>query len=147
MQKRNFLAAGVAIIVATVGLVGFGRSGQAQNVSLEVLSGQDLVQRDDLLLVDIRRPEEWQETGVVEGALLVTYSGAQSFLDAVMPSLKDGQKIALICRSGNRTSRAAQQIGQIVETAVIDVQGGMLRVVGEGYQPVKASREMGCTVC
>jgi rhodanese-related sulfurtransferase len=61
--------------------------------------------------------------------------------------LQDGQSIALICRSGNRTSRAARQIAAITDVPVIDITGGMLRVLGEGYTPVAPTAARGCTIC
>jgi len=108
------------------------------NLTLESPSGAELVRAENTLLVDIRTPEEWRDTGVIEGALLVTYSDADSFLSAIAPHREEGQKIALVCRSGNRSSRAARQIAAQVDTPVMDVAGGMIRIVAEGYAPVRA---------
>ncbi|SEN77366.1 Rhodanese-related sulfurtransferase [Pseudorhodobacter antarcticus] len=138
--------------VAVIGaiLVGFsqvsGRA-QAQNVALESPSGAVLVADASMLLVDIRTAQEWQQTGVVEGALLVTYTTPEAFLQAIAPHLKPGQRLGLICRSGNRTSRAARQLAPIVTAQVIDIAGGMNRVLGQGYQPVAPTKAMGCGVC
>lgn len=147
MQKRTFIVAGVAAVVAALGALGFSGRASAKNVSLEVLPGTTLATDPSKLVVDIRTPEEWKASGVVEGALLVTYTSAEDFLKKVTPQLKEGQSLTLICRSGNRTSRAARQIAGLVEFPVVDVQGGMIRVVKEGYKPVKATRKMGCPIC
>jgi len=120
---------------------------QAQNVTLEALSGATLAADDSLLLVDIRTPEEWKQSGVIDGALLLTYSTPEAFLKVVGPQLKPGQRIGLICRSGNRTSRAAKQIAPLFKGEIVDVQGGMNRVLGQGYQPVKPTRAQGCQSC
>jgi len=120
---------------------------QAQNVTLEALSGATLAADDSLLLVDIRTPEEWKQSGVIDGALLLTYSTPEAFLNVVGPQLKAGQRIGLICRSGNRTSRAAKQIAPLFNGEIVDVQGGMNRVLGQGYQPVKPTRAQGCQSC
>lgn len=109
------------------------------NVRLERLSGAELVAAENTLLVDIRTPKEWRDTGVIEGALLVTYSDADSFLTSIAPHLEEGQKIALVCRSGNRTSQAARQIAAKTDREIIDVAGGMIRIVREGYAPVPAA--------
>ena len=130
-----------------VGVTGFGGGTQAQNVLMEAPSGENLAADDGMLLVDIRTPEEWKQTGVVEGALLVTYSTPETFLKAVQPQLKPGQRLGLICRSGNRTSRAAQQIAPLVQGIVVDIQGGMNRVLGQGYRPVKPTKAQGCQSC
>ncbi len=148
MDRRIFIAFGTAAVAVAAAAAGFlGRGAQAENLTLETLSGAELSGDGSILLVDIREPEEWQETGVVEGALLVTYADRDSFLSAVRPHLQDGQRLALICRSGNRTSRATRQIAAAVDFPVVDVAGGMRRVLSEGYAPVAPTPGMGCAVC
>jgi rhodanese-related sulfurtransferase len=148
MDRRLFLAFGsaAALAIAAAGFL-FGRGREPENLTLAALSGDALAQDDSVLLVDIRGPEEWQQTGVIDGALLITYADRDSFLAALRPHLQDGQSLALICRTGNRTSRATRQIAEAVDAPVIDVAGGMVRVLREGYSPVAPTRDMGCTVC
>ncbi len=134
------LAAGLAFVVID------SRPAPA-HLSLEARSGEALAQDENILLVDIRRPEEWVQTGVVEGAVLVTYTDAESFVARIAPMLEPGQPLALICRSGNRTSRAAREIAAKLDNPVIDIAGGMLRVVAEGYTPLPPRREQGCMIC
>lgn len=140
MQRKTWLAFGGAItlLAAFAGVMAGGR-GVPANVRLESPTGAELVADENTLLVDIRTPGEWRQTGIVEGALLVTYSNAESFVKAIKPHLKPDQTLALICRSGNRTSRAARQISGMIENPVMDVAGGMLRIVREGYTPVPSS--------
>ena len=147
MQRRIFIAAGAAVAAVGFGISRFAIPATAKNLTLEALSGSQLASDPDTLLVDIRHPEEWKETGVIEGALLVTYKSPESFLKIVAPKLVNGQRLALICRSGNRSSRASQQIAGLVDFDVVDVQGGILRVLREGYRPVKPTRKMGCQTC
>jgi rhodanese-related sulfurtransferase len=138
-----------AAAVAAVVVVGLGTFGgaSAENVTLEAPSGAGLVADKTMLLVDIRTAAEWKETGVVEGALLVTYSTPDAFLAAVKPHLKPGQRLGLICRSGNRSSRAAQQVAPLVEGQIVDIAGGMGRILGQGYRPVRPTRKQGCASC
>lgn len=148
MSVWVYVLAAVAIGgVIVVGMANYSGGAQAQNVTLEAPSGATLATDETMLLVDIRSPEEWKQTGVVDGALLVTYSTPDAFLAAVKPHLKPGQRLGLICRTGNRTSRAARQIAALVDGPVVDVQGGMSRVLGQGYKPVKPSRAQGCQSC
>jgi rhodanese-related sulfurtransferase len=142
MTKVILLAVGATVIVLLAAGTFFRNQNVPPNLTLESLTGEMLASDANSLLVDIRTPQEWQETGVIEGALLVTYSDADSFLKAIAPHLEQGQSIALVCRSGNRTSRAARQISAKTDTPVIDVAGGMIRIVREGYVPVPASRAM-----
>jgi rhodanese-related sulfurtransferase len=138
-----------AAAVAAVVVVGLGTLGgaSAENVTLEAPSGAGLVADKTMLLVDIRTAAEWKETGVVEGALLVTYSTPDAFLAAVKPHLKPGQRLGLICRSGNRSSRAAQQVAPLVDGQIVDIAGGMGRILGQGYRPVRPTRKQGCASC
>lgn len=147
MKRRGILVGGlVALGVAIVSGFRLG-AGSPPNVTRATPSGDALVADRSMLLVDIRRPEEWARTGVVEGALLATYTDARSFLATIAPHLEDGQTIGLICRSGNRTARAARQIAELSDARIVDVGGGMLRLIAEGYSPVAPTRQMGCAAC
>jgi rhodanese-related sulfurtransferase len=147
---RKFSLYGFALLIALAAGLAFvvidSRPAPA-HLSLEARSGEALAQDENILLVDIRRPEEWVQTGVVEGAVLVTYTDAESFVARIAPMLEPGQPLALICRSGNRTSRAAREIAAKLDNPVIDIAGGMLRVVAEGYTPLPPRREQGCMIC
>lgn len=147
MKRRILIAVGAAVAAVGIGFSRFATPATAKNLTLETLSGSQLASDPETLLVDIRRPEEWKETGVIEGALLITYKSPESFLKIVAPKHASGQRLALICRSGNRTSRASRQIADLVDFPVVDVQGGMLRVLREGYRPVNPTRKMGCQIC
>ena len=100
-----------------------------------------------VLLVDIRRPEEWRETGVLPNARLITFESPAQFLRDLAPHLQPGQPVALICRTGNRTARAAEILAPLLEQPVIDLGGGMFRLIAEGYQPERPTREAGCMIC
>jgi len=147
INRRVFIVAGAAAAAVAFAVVRFATPDTSTNLTLEALSGPDLASDQNTLLVDIRRPEEWKQTGVIEGALLVTYESPEDFLRTVTPKLVNGQRLALICRSGNRTSHASRQIAGLVDFPVVDIDGGMLRVLGEGYRSVEPTQEMGCQSC
>lgn len=87
----------------------------------------------DVLLIDIRRPDEWSRTGIGEGALpldmrrsdfeerLLEHAGG----DATRP-------VALICARGVRSRRMTQRLVAAGFTRIIDVPEGML---GSGAGP------------
>ena len=118
-----------AVIVAVSVLAPPVWSGEIRQATL---SGEALEQ-SGALVVDIREQAEWRETGVVPGALLVTFRDPDSFLAAIAPNLAEGQPIALICRSGRRSAAAAEAIAARTDHPVIDLAGGVSRLVGEGY--------------
>jgi rhodanese-related sulfurtransferase len=81
----------------------------------------------DLLLIDIRQPEEWAQTGSAKGATRLDMR-SPGFLDA-LAALTGGDRsrpIALICASGGRSARTARALTEAGFTSVLDVSEGML---------------------
>ena len=60
------------LTLALVALLGLGSPALAQQHYVAQPSASEL-QAADVLLVDIRRPEEWKQTGVLPNAHLLTY--------------------------------------------------------------------------
>ena len=83
------------------------------------------------LLIDIRTPAEWRETGVAPNAALADYNGlgrGGGFI-ARVNALVDGDKaapIALICATGGRSSRATALLRAAGFEDVHDVHEGMI---------------------
>lgn len=119
---------------------------QAQQIYTAQPSAQQ-IQDAPMLVVDIRQPHEWVETGVLPNALLLPFNSPEQFLTDLAPHLTPGQPVALICRTGNRTARAAQIIAPALDVPVIDIAGGMFRLMGAGHQPARPTRAQGCTIC
>lgn len=126
-------------IVALVAFAGalLGGCGSSASEEVDAGSAHELLSRGALTLVDIRQPSEWQETGVVEGAELlnmVAFRGRNDFAEAVLESV-DGNydaPIALICRTGNRSSRVLPMLEEYGFTNVYHVPEGM---VGSRFTP------------
>ena len=109
-------------------------------------SGAELAAAD-VLLVDIRQPQEWRDTGVLPQALLIAHDGDHArFLAALAPHL-DGRPVALICRTGNRTSQAAAALASALDLPVIDIAGGMVRLMRQGTATGAPTRAQGCATC
>lgn len=67
------------------------------------------------LVIDIRRPEEWRQTGVIEGSYLVTafdeYGRVTPEFAQLFGALTDPERpVVLICRTGNRTDFLARML-------------------------------------
>ncbi len=86
----------------------------------------DHVTAGKAVLVDIRTPEEWKETGVPKGALRLdmTRPDFVTKLDEVRRANPD-KDIALICRTSNRTSYVQKALVERGWKNVIDVRGGL----------------------
>lgn len=71
-----------------------------------------------LAVVDVRTAGEWRQTGVVPGSQLITLFDEQgqsdpaAWLAAVDKVVAPGQPVVFICRSGNRSGKAAQLLQQ-----------------------------------
>ncbi len=84
-----------------------------------------------VLIIDIRRPDEWRETGIPTGAERATVRpsrGANRFLRRIA-QLTRGDKdmqIALICAAGVRSKHASRLLRSRGYTGVMDISEGML---------------------
>ena len=95
--------------------------------SLSVREAHEAAKAGKLVLVDIRTPEEWTDTGVPEGAIRLDMTG--SAFEVRLAALKldhPGKPIALICRTGNRTSTLQKTLTARGWKDLIDVRGGLL---------------------
>ena len=88
------------------------QQGEIQNISNAEL---ERLVAEGVTLVHIRRPDDWQATGVVSGSKKLTFvDGAGNmnpqFFPMLMALAPTDKPVALICRTGNRTMAAAQML-------------------------------------
>ena len=76
----------------------------------------------DAQIVDVREPEEWAETGVPEGAVLIPLGDLESQAAA---ELAADQPVYVICRSGNRSQTGSDILVGLGFTQVYNVDGGI----------------------
>ena len=93
--------------------------------------------KDGVTLVDIRRKDEWQQTGIIKGAKTITFFDKYgrinpNFVPEFRALVKTDQPVALICRTGNRTRAASQAITQqLGYKKVYNVSHGMMSWLAE----------------
>jgi len=97
-------------------------------------------------LVDIRTEGEWKDGGVVAGSKLLTFfdeagrSDPPQWLEKLKAVTKHSQPVILVCRSGRRSSAAAQFLSaEAGYKTVYNVSKGMNGWVGEGRPVVPAA--------
>lgn len=105
-----------------------GRSG-AKAPKPQVVSVTDAQARahaGSLTIVDVRMPEEWAVTGLPEGAKGVTL-GTTEFTDALaeISAAHPSQTLAMICKSGMRSEKAAKLAQAHGLDGVEVIAGGM----------------------
>ena len=112
-------------------------------VTLGEATSEDLVKarEDGAIIIDIRREEEWQETGIIPGAEMVTAFDASGrvhpeFLDSfrsVVPG--PDTPVMLYCRTGNRTTSLGNAlIEQLGFSNVTHLSDGITGWLAEGNE-------------
>jgi len=120
-----------SILIAVIGLGLLGLywetrptafDGQALSVSEAHAQAAD----GRVLLVDIRRPDEWARTGIGEDATPLDMR--RDDFEVALAELTGGDRtrpVALICAGGVRSARMAQRLADAGYENVIDVPEGM----------------------
>ncbi|MEC8091623.1 MAG: FKBP-type peptidyl-prolyl cis-trans isomerase [Pseudomonadota bacterium] len=114
-------------------------------VVLGQATAEDLMkaQSEGVVVIDIRREEEWQETGIIDGAATVTAFAASGrvhpeFLDKfreLAPS--PDTPVMLYCRTGNRTTSLGNAlIDQLGFSDVSHLSAGIAGWMAEGRETV-----------
>lgn len=97
--------------------------------------------KSGMTIIDIRTQGEWEETGLVAGAIPITFFDeqgqydARAFLSSLEEHVSRDEPFAIICRTGNRT-RAISDFLSDQGYQVVNLQGGIHGLMAEGYQPV-----------
>ena len=115
---------------------------QAQDIEIEVAQLKNLLD-SNAVVVDIRREEEWKQTGVIFESILSTFfnkdgtANINVFLDDLRESVSPGQTILLICRTGRRTKVATKFMLSNTEfKEVFSVSGGITEWKKQGFSTV-----------
>jgi len=94
-------------------------------------------------MFDIRRSEEWKQTGVVEGSKKLTFVDKNGrltpeFLPKFTSAVGKDEPVILICRTGNRTRALASHLTQeLGYTNVHHVKNGITNWIRDGRSVVK----------
>ena len=119
-------------------LADFVREAQARVRAISVEEFDDMIENhDDLLIVDVREPEEFQR-GHIPGALLVPRGILESAADAGdrgMDPLRAarGRNIVVCSRNNTRSTLAADVLRQMGFDRVYALTGGVSRWEAEGF--------------
>lgn len=122
-RRRFLLGAAMMPLCATAGFAQMSDVWSVDQV-------QAALAADEIRVIDVRRPEEWAQTGVAKGAWPLDMTSADFSKKIFLArDLAQGRPIALICRTANRTGFLMQQIRKAGIQGFVDTQGGM---VGKG---------------
>lgn len=136
--RRPLRAAGIAVLG---GLSLLAPSAQADITPASNAELRRLI-AEGIAVVDVRTVGEWRQTGVVGGSQLITLvdesgqADPAAWLGALDKVVPPGQPVALICRSGNRSGKAALLLEQRdPRRKIYNVRDGITGWLGAG-EPV-----------
>lgn len=128
LPRRRLLLGGGALAVALgTGGVLFARRDRFEGNEITPVEARDAIQSGEIIMIDIRRPDEWDETGVAEGAHPIDMR-RDDFV-AVLSEITQGRRdtpVALICARGVRSDRMSARLAEAGFTRIIDIPEGML---------------------
>ena len=135
--RRRFLTGGATVVLGGTAIFAanwFNIGAQAgQDGTLSTPQAHEAAVSGAIILVDIRRPDEWSRTGVGEGAVPINMLD-RDFIDQVSAQVGGDRSlpVALICARGVRSRKMSNRLKQAGFTNIIDVPEGML---GSGAGP------------
>lgn len=95
-------------------------------------------------IIDIRRQEEWSQTGIIEGSILMTFfdKEGKAEVDTWLQNLdlvaNKNEPFILICRTGRRTGLVANFLSKRLKyEKVYDVTDGITEWIRKGNTVVK----------
>ncbi|AML53398.1 rhodanese-like domain-containing protein [Falsihalocynthiibacter arcticus] len=122
LNRRTLLGFIAALPAATFAPITFAQNREVWSVS----EAYEALQLDEILLLDIRSPQEWAETGVAQGAWPVSLH-EEGFSERLMAArtLAQDRPVALICATGGRSGAVYKNLKAAGYENFIDVSEGM----------------------
>ncbi|MBO6891252.1 MAG: FKBP-type peptidyl-prolyl cis-trans isomerase [Roseibium sp.] len=106
------------------------------------------------VVIDIRRPDEWQATGTIPGTHLATFfdqgGNVNPLFGEKLQSLisSPNQELVLLCRTGARSEVLSEYLsGQAGFTNVVNVEKGILDWIDNGGEVAAATMPDDCWLC
>jgi rhodanese-related sulfurtransferase len=129
------------LITAGILFVATSASAEVQNINNETL---EKMIADGVPVIDIRRAEEWNSTGVIDGSHRITFFDKKGGYDLLawlkdfLPIAGPKDQVILICRTGNRTSSVSRLLDeQLGYQHVMNVEKGITEWIAKGKPVVK----------
>jgi rhodanese-related sulfurtransferase len=122
-MHRRFLLTALAAATLAPAMT----NAQQTGVNITPPEAHKMASEKQIVLIDIRRPDEWADTGVAENAVRIDMEDPLFMpkLNAAMGNDRT-KAVALICRTANRTRVMQQALAQYGYTRVLNVEGGMI---------------------
>ncbi|NKB63050.1 MAG: rhodanese-like domain-containing protein [Gammaproteobacteria bacterium] len=103
---------------------------------------------NDVKIVDLRRLDEWKQTGVVENSIELTFFDkhgrhtAQQWLETVSGLVDTEEPVILICHSGVRSKVVANWLNNVSEyPQIYNVTSGIAAWIDQGLPVVSTANQ------
>ncbi len=109
----------------------------AEVTNIEVTA--EFVEAKKIKIIDIRSKSEWKEMGVISGAHLITFFAEnktdyiEKFLEDLNRVVEKDEQFAIISNTASRTKLVSNFLGHKHNYNVINLIGGMSKLLEEGY--------------
>ena len=87
---------------------------------------------DNLVLYDIRTPEEFQQ-GMIRSGILAPLDN----IPTMMNEIPTDKIVVFYCRSGVRSANACEYVNEQLDLDVINLTGGIISWSQSGYEVIK----------
>lgn len=131
---RRALPALTAVLTLAVFLYSATQA-QAVPPRMSVTEAIAAAEKGEIVLIDIRTPTEWEQTGIGKGAIPLDMRGPD-FVDTVVKihAANPERPVALICAMGGRSGYVTKILERNGVTGIIDVAEGMFgSAAGKGW--------------
>lgn len=133
MSRKNLWAAALLVLAAALFVACAPAEAEVQQVTPQAVAERlpdDL--GENLIVLDVRSPEEWAQDGHIEGATLIPLPELKARAADELP--RDAE-IVVYCRTGNRSAQAVAYLASAGYTSVSDM-GGIQDWIAAGYEVV-----------
>ncbi|MFQ5619527.1 MAG: rhodanese-like domain-containing protein [Rhodospirillales bacterium] len=143
---RRILAAGLVACALVLGAAGVSA---ADHFVLTADEANFRTEAGDVILIDVRSPQEWRQTGIPKGARRVTIhdpGGLEGFVKAMAAAVDGDLKkpVAVICARGNRSTLAQKVLSEAGFTRVFNIREGF---IGGPFGPGWVKRGLPVEAC
>ena len=100
----------------------------------------EFVDSNKIKIIDIRTEGEWKQMGVITNAHLITFFDENAkydikeFLKKLDKIIEKDEQFAIICNTASRTKLVSNFLGKKLDYDVINLTGGMTKLVKDGYK-------------
>lgn len=116
----------------------------ALNAQIKQKDVDPSVIKEDMQIIDVRTPAEWQETGTIKNVYKVSFTKDDkktpnpNFFEELKATKIDLNKpVYVICKSGKRGEKAADVLDKKGVKDVTNLKGGMDKLIADGYKTEK----------